>query len=98
MAILGSTYKPSRRQVGDPRLARRRSSRLFIWFLWFAWWVCGPVTKINQLYITPVSLVVFSPSVHRPDRPPQAFTYISVLGQTTHNPELITQNFPEWAE
>ena len=32
--------KPSRRQVADLRLARRRSSLSFIWFLWFAWWVC----------------------------------------------------------
>jgi hypothetical protein len=28
----------------------------------------------------------------------QPFSYISVLGQLTQNPELITQNFPKWAE
>jgi hypothetical protein len=31
-----------------------------------------------------------------PDRP-QPFSYISVLGQTTQNPEPITQNFPNRA-
>jgi hypothetical protein len=34
--------------------------------------------------------------IDQPDRP-QPFSYISVLGQTTQNPELITQNFPEGA-
>jgi hypothetical protein len=35
--------------------------------------------------------------IDQPD-PPQPFSYIPVVGQTTQNPELIIQNFPEGAE
>jgi hypothetical protein len=80
-------------------------SRLFIWSvwsLWFLWflkfsrWVrrSGHQDK-PALHSASGALLALCPT-DQTDRPPP-FPYISVLGQTTQNPELITQNFPKRA-
>ena len=60
------------------------------------------IDQINQIGQTDSSRRAFPASrallalclTDQTDRPPP-FSYISVLGQTTQNPELITQNFPK---
>ena len=51
----------------------------------------GSMNEINEIDQTNQT-----DQIDQPDRP-QPFSYISVLGQITQNPELITQNFPKLA-